>query len=182
VALGLATQTDALRAHNSQQVALAQLYDPATGTYSDYYLSDDGQYASYIEASQDWSYYMGEMTYTPNGDDEDCGYHTYYYDSTGAGSSFYVSADTEYEAYYNYATGELYEFTYNYYDEYVNDDGTAGSTTYVDADGVYTVSTQWSVDADGTYYSLYTDPDTSVAYTVDANWYYMLSENLLTGE
>jgi hypothetical protein len=52
----------------------------------------------------------------------------------------------------------------------------------VDADGVYTVSTQWSVDADGTYYSLYTDPDTSVAYTVDANWYYMLSENLLTGE
>ena len=47
VALGFVTKTHALRSSN-QQVALAQIYDPATGMYTDYYTSDDGTYNSYI--------------------------------------------------------------------------------------------------------------------------------------
>merc|ERR1719389_363919 len=177
VALGFVTKTHALRSSN-EQLALAQLYDSASGTYSDYYVKDDGSYTSYITANVDWSYYEGSMEYF--GLDDDCGYNLYYYTSDGVSQSSYVSADGEYLSYYDFITGEFYDFSYNYYFEDVNADGSVGSQYYLDSDGVYFTYINW--DMTNGYYLEYIDLDTDIQYYADDMWYYTVYYNALTGD
>merc|ERR1719389_275551 len=177
VALGFVTKTHALRSSN-EQLALAQLYDSASGTYSDYYVKDDGSYTSYITANVDWSYYEGFMEYF--GLDDDCGYNLYYYTSDGVSQSSYVSADGEYLSYYDFITGEFYDFSYNYYFEDVSADGSVGSQYYLDSDGVYFTYINW--DMTNGYYLEYIDLDTDIQYYADDMWYYTVYYNALTGD
>merc|ERR1719389_1365782 len=177
VALGFVTKTHALRSSN-EQLALAQLYDSASGTYSDYYVKDDGSYTSYITANVDWSYYEGSMEYF--GLDDDCGYNLYYYTSDGVSQSSYVSADGEYLSYYDFITGEFYDFSYNYYFEDVSADGSVGSQYYLDSDGVYFTYINW--DMTNGYYLEYIDLDTDIQYYADDMWYYTVYYNALTGD
>lgn len=175
MALGLATHTSALRSSN-QQVALAQAYDPTTGLYTDYYVSDDLTYTSSQTANQDWSVYSGSMIY----EEEGCGYHLYEYDSEGMALSYYISDDTDYTSVYDWVTEAITEYDANYFSEYVNDDGTEGSSEYIDKDGVYYTGWTWSYSDEG-YFNYYYDVDTSVEYYVDAMNYYTLTYDLLDG-
>lgn len=139
--------------------------------YTDYYVSDDNLYNSYIEANVDWTEYSGSMVYV--GEGEDCGSNTYYYNSDGTSESFYVSADGEYEAYYDFVTDYLSEYSYSYYSEDVAEDNLSGSTYYLSADGEYFISVSWDKHNDA-YFIAYTDPTTDIAYYADDLWYYTL--------
>jgi hypothetical protein len=125
----------------------------------------------------DWTTYSGVMVY--NGQDgEDCGSNTYEYDSTGTSVSYYVSADGEYEAYYDFVTEELTEYSYSYYDEETSDDGLTGSTYYLSPDMAYYVYVSWDKTG-GDYFIAYSDPETDIEYYADALWYYTCYEDLL---
>jgi hypothetical protein len=149
---------------------LAQIYDPSTGTYTDYYVSDDETYASYITANLDWSVYEGKIEYTGTSG-SDCGYNVYYYTSDGVSESEYISADGEYEAYYDFTTEYLSEFSYSYYDESTSDDNLSGTVYYLASDEVYFTYVSWDKH-DGNYYIAYMDPETDITYYADALWYY----------
>lgn len=127
--------------------------------YTDYYMSDDQSYESYIEANVDWTQYSGSMVY--HGDGEDCGTNTYTYNSDGLSESFYVSADGEYEAYYDFVTETLSEYSYSYYDEQTSADNLQGSAYYLSPDGQYYTYVSWDKH-DGNYYIAYSDPETNI--------------------
>lgn len=121
--------------------------------YTDYYLSDDETYASYIKANLDWSEYEGKIEYTGTAG-SDCGYNVYYYTSEGVSESEYVSEDGEYLAYYDFVTDYLDEYSYSYYEENTSDDNLSGTIYYLAADEVYFTYVQWDKH-ENNYYIAY---------------------------
>lgn len=68
--------------------------------------------------------------------------------------SFYQSADGEYEAYYDFTTEYLSEFSYSYYDEETSADNLQGTIYYLASDEVYFTYVSWDKH-DGNYYIAY---------------------------